>query len=294
MPAVIKLLRRRSLLYCPSAVVVMENSDALSVLNGAFHFKILPDGTVDKSKVICILCQTELKYHRSTTSLRYHLRAKHTSAASQVVGQPLYQSWQGRCTPVDDVRQDRLTTALAKWVATDCRPVDIVEDSGLRDVLRLASCDQLYALPSQGTVVSRIQDLYDTEKNKLELMKSAVALVGDQWTPGAGSGDDQEKELEVKDEKEQHGPLPVVSTSFSLTEPCQNSDQEMGVSLNRKRRATTETTETNSAEALASLKDEDELFLLSLLPSLKRLTIKKRMEVRMKFQQILYSAEFED
>ncbi|XP_020507247.1 uncharacterized protein [Labrus bergylta] len=111
---------------------------------------------------------------------------------------------------------------------------------------------------------------------------------------GAGSGDDQEKELEVKDEKEQHGPLPVVSTSFSLTEPCQNSDQEMGVSLNRKRRATTETTETNSAEALASLKDEDELFLLSLLPSLKRLTIKKRMEVRMKFQQILYSAEFED
>lgn len=42
------------------------------------------------------------------------------------------------------------------------------------------------------------------------------------------------------------------------------------------------------------LRDEDELFLLSLLPSMKRLNIKKRMEVRMKFQQVLYTAEFED
>lgn len=55
----------------------------------------------------------------------------------------------------------------------------------------------------------------------------------------------------------------------------------------------------NSTEARCSLahstncRDEDELFLLSLLPSIKRLTIKKRMEVRMKFQQVLYAAEFE-
>uniref|UniRef100_UPI0037E841ED uncharacterized protein n=1 Tax=Semicossyphus pulcher TaxID=241346 RepID=UPI0037E841ED len=109
---------------------------------------------------------------------------------------------------------------------------------------------------------------------------------------GAGSGDDLEKER-VKDEKEQHCALPVVSTSFSLVESCQNSHQEMGVSLKRKRQTTTET-EISSADALTNLRDEDELFLLSLLPSLKRLTIKKRMEVRMKFQQVLYTAEFED
>uniref|UniRef100_A0A3Q1I0S6 Uncharacterized LOC110950772 n=1 Tax=Acanthochromis polyacanthus TaxID=80966 RepID=A0A3Q1I0S6_9TELE len=53
-------------------------------------------------------------------------------------------------------------------------------------------------------------------------------------------------------------------------------------------------TEISSADALTNLRDEDELFLLSLLPSMKRLTIKKRMEVRMKFQQVLYAAEFED
>nr|XP_046240368.1 uncharacterized protein LOC124056703 [Scatophagus argus] len=106
---------------------------------------------------------------------------------------------------------------------------------------------------------------------------------------GAGSGDDMEKE---RDKDEKHGPLPVVSTSFSIVESCPSSHQEFGVPLKRKRQTTE--TEISSADALTNLRDEDELFLLSLLPSLKRLTIKKRMEVRMKFQQVLYAAEFED
>ncbi|XP_040893741.1 uncharacterized protein LOC121181713 [Toxotes jaculatrix] len=108
----------------------------------------------------------------------------------------------------------------------------------------------------------------------------------------AGSADDLEKKRD-KDEKEQHCPLTVVSTCFPLAESCPTNHQEMGVSLKRKRQATTET-ETSSLDALTNVRDEDELFLLSLLPSLKRLTIKKRMEVRMKFQQVLYAAEFED
>ncbi|XP_063317226.1 uncharacterized protein LOC134616320 [Pelmatolapia mariae] len=101
-----------------------------------------------------------------------------------------------------------------------------------------------------------------------------------------------EKEQD-KEEKAQLGSLPVVSTSFSLPESCPTSDQDVGGSLKRKRQTSAET-EISSADALSNLRDEDELFLLSLLPSLKRLTIKKRMEVRMKFQQVLYAAEFED
>ncbi|KAM3625280.1 uncharacterized protein V6R79_009607 [Siganus canaliculatus] len=107
---------------------------------------------------------------------------------------------------------------------------------------------------------------------------------------GAGSSDDLDKE---RDKIEKHGPLNAITTSFSLGESSPNSHQEMGVSLKRKRQTTTET-EISSADALTNLRDEDELFLLSLLPSLKRLNIKKRMEVRMKFQQVLYAAEFED
>nr|XP_043887121.1 uncharacterized protein LOC122772864 isoform X1 [Solea senegalensis] len=102
------------------------------------------------------------------------------------------------------------------------------------------------------------------------------------------SGDDLEN-VQDKEKKEQHLPLPLISTSFSLLESCPNNQQE----IKRKRQAATEP-EISPVDAHTSIRDEDELFLLSLLPSLKRLTIKKRMEVRMKFQQVLYTAEFED
>ena len=48
------------------------------LLHGHFHFKVLPDGGVDRTKVICRHCQGEFSYHRSTSSLKYHLNAKHT------------------------------------------------------------------------------------------------------------------------------------------------------------------------------------------------------------------------
>lgn len=111
-------------------------------------------------------------------------------------------------------------------------------------------------------------------------------------TQVASRAGNAEKEQD-KEEKAQLGSLPVVSTSFSLPESCPTSDQDVGGSVKRKRQTSAET-EISSADPLSNLRDEDELFLLSLLPSLKRLTIKKRMEVRMKFQQVLYAAEFED
>ncbi|XP_041639668.1 uncharacterized protein LOC121507394 [Cheilinus undulatus] len=273
----------------------MENNDPTTILNGTFYFKTLPDGSIDRSKAICSFCQTEFKYHRSNSSLIYHLRAKHTDVANQtcVNGRQQQQRQQSsileygnRHRPVDEIQSDRLTTALAIWVATDRRPVDIVEDPGLRDVLRLACCDQSYVLPSRGTVVSRIQELYETEKaTRLELLKGAntVPSSGDQWTSGAESIEDLE--VRVKDEKELQCPLPIISTSFSLMGPRENSQQEMELPLKRK---------ISSAETLTNSRDDDELFLLSLLPSLKRLTIKKRMAVRLKFQQALYDTEFED
>ncbi|XP_072237335.1 uncharacterized protein [Leuresthes tenuis] len=107
-----------------------------------------------------------------------------------------------------------------------------------------------------------------------------------------GRADNQENERD-EDEKVHLSSLPVVSRSFSLVESSPSSHQDV-VSSQKRRRQTMTETEMSSADSLSSLRDEDEMFLLSLLPSLKRLTIKKRMEVRMKFQQVLYAAEFED
>ena len=39
------------------------------------------------------------------------------------------------------------------WVAGDCRPINIVEDSGLIEVIQIASGEILTILPSRGTIV---------------------------------------------------------------------------------------------------------------------------------------------
>lgn len=68
--------------------------------------------------------------------------------------------------------------------------------------------------------------------------------------------------------------MPVVSTSFSLVDSSQSLHRDIEIAPKHE--------EQNSTEASSSLdyssksRDEDELFLLSLLPSMKRLTIKKK------------------
>ena len=168
---------------CSKLTALMERKSASGLLNGLVNFKKLPDGSVDKSKVKCNLCQTEFNYHRSTSSLSYHLHAKHPGAtgAAQPSEPQLHQSTILECgsrrRPVDESTLKKLTKAIAKWVAIDCRPVHIVEDSGLRDVIRLACSDPAYTLPSRGTIVTRIQELYETEKEaKMDLLQNWGSL----------------------------------------------------------------------------------------------------------------------
>ncbi|XP_023148921.1 osteocalcin 2-like [Amphiprion ocellaris] len=47
-------------------------------LGGKFEYKKNQDGTIDRQTVICTLCWKEFSFHRSTTSLKYHLNAKHS------------------------------------------------------------------------------------------------------------------------------------------------------------------------------------------------------------------------
>lgn len=46
-------------------------------LGGKFEYKIRQDGTIDRQKVLCTLCWKEFSFHRSNSSLKYHLNAKH-------------------------------------------------------------------------------------------------------------------------------------------------------------------------------------------------------------------------
>src|SRR4029434_2801792 len=56
----------------------MDNSDEPEdFLDGKFVFQKTKDGTFNKTKVIRTLCGKTLSFHRSNTSLKYHLNAMH-------------------------------------------------------------------------------------------------------------------------------------------------------------------------------------------------------------------------
>ncbi|XP_061594809.1 interferon-induced protein 44-like [Cololabis saira] len=61
-----------------------DGKSLLDALGGNFSFKTLPSGDLDKSKVVCKLCKKEFAYYRSSSSLRYHLNAKHGAARTVV------------------------------------------------------------------------------------------------------------------------------------------------------------------------------------------------------------------
>ena len=128
----------------------MERAEGL--LGGKSLFKSQNDGTIDKTKVVCSICQAEFSYH---------LNAKHpTESSPRLDGrQPTLHDFSGKITrPV----REKVTNAVAVWVAGDCRPINIVEDSGLTEVFRIASGENSYDLPSRCTIVSSI---YNREGN---------------------------------------------------------------------------------------------------------------------------------
>src|SRR4029434_9135580 len=148
----------------------MERAEGL--LGGKSLFKSQNDGTIDTTKVVCSICQAEFSYH---------LNAKHPTESSPRLD--------GRQTTLHDFSRkitrpvrEKVTNAVAVWVASDCRPINIVEDGGLTEVIRIASEDNSSDLPLRDTIVSCIHFLYEGERaRKIQLLEQAasVALTGD-------------------------------------------------------------------------------------------------------------------
>ncbi|KAI7790272.1 putative zinc finger BED domain-containing protein 1-like [Triplophysa rosa] len=87
--------------------------------------------------------------------------------------------------PLSKSTSGKLTDTIARWIAKDCRPINIVEDTGLAEILKVATLDAFYKPPSRGIVMTKINELYDAKKKtKEEDLASAeyVALTGDHWT----------------------------------------------------------------------------------------------------------------
>ncbi len=162
----------------------MEQGEQSGPIDG-FKYKKNDDGTVNKYKVICKICNKEFQFHRSCSSLRYHVNAKHAFAGPSGSASGLRQTTLNVRRPLTKSASDNLTNTIAKWIAKDCRPISIVEDSGFLDVLQVASQDSYYKPPSRATVMTKIHELYENEKEKRKEVLAQVnhiALTGDHWT----------------------------------------------------------------------------------------------------------------
>nr|XP_024656963.1 zinc finger BED domain-containing protein 1-like [Maylandia zebra] len=162
----------------------MEKQEADGLLDGEFKYKKNIDGTINKRVVICTHCSKEFQFHRSNSTLKYHLNAKHAFVGA-AASPGLPQTTLSERRPLGKSSLDKLTDNIAKWIAKDCRPLSIVEDKGFADVLKVASQDASYKPPARSTITIRIHELYETEKKKKEealVHTEYVALTGDHWT----------------------------------------------------------------------------------------------------------------
>ena len=122
----------------------------LGPLNGKFSFKKNEDGTIIKNVVICSICKKEFSYHRSSSSLTYHLNAKHVRTSSTVTGASANGSSLRQTTLTETGKRmskattEKLTNAIAKWIAADCRPISIVEDEGLQEAFQIAPLGRVH------------------------------------------------------------------------------------------------------------------------------------------------------
>src|SRR4029434_3421590 len=121
----------------------MERAEGL--LGGKFLFKRQNDSTIDKTKVVCSICQAELSYHRVSSSLSYPLNAKHpTESSPRLDGrQPTLHDFSRKITRT--VRE-KVTNAVAVGVAVQGQHTTLLQDGGLTEVFRIASGDNSYDL----------------------------------------------------------------------------------------------------------------------------------------------------
>ena len=144
------------------------------------------------TEVECLKCGKKLKYNGSTTSnLHEHLKKHDVGGLRPEPDQESITKF-ATCLPsahrvCSEVAQRAITDRLAAWCWINLRPLNIVRDQGLRDVLQYM--EPGYRPPSRTHVAklvrARHQQGLELAKSALSTGVSGVALTTDIWTSKA-------------------------------------------------------------------------------------------------------------
>ena len=113
---------------------------------------------INEKEVQCKLCHAKLAYHRSTTTMHSHLRAKHPAGPSTGQQQSV-ASFMIRSTKSDARRAEQTTALITKMIAKDMLPINFVEGEGLRSLMEFVEPE--FTVPSRKTITVRLEKLFD-------------------------------------------------------------------------------------------------------------------------------------
>lgn len=122
---------------------------------------------LDGKTVKCDLCTKELAFHGTTTNLRNHLLRSHPDQYKrddQDGGGPRQSKLIGISKKCSKARADKINQLLVNVVVKDIRPLRIVEDKGLRDLLLYL--EPGYEPPSRKHLTKLLHDRYENANHK--------------------------------------------------------------------------------------------------------------------------------
>ncbi|XP_055035972.2 E3 SUMO-protein ligase ZBED1-like [Misgurnus anguillicaudatus] len=139
--------------------------------------------------VVCKICQIELSYHNSTSTMRSHMKSKHQTVnidqSTEERQLPITAfttagNVRPMCTPE---RAEKTTNLISKMIARDMLPLSFVKGDGFKEVLHFLEPD--YNPPSRKTITARIELQYECKVSELKTTLGKVefvAITTDSWT----------------------------------------------------------------------------------------------------------------
>lgn len=91
--------------------------------------------------------------------------------------------------PHTSERVKKLTHAVCEMIARDIRPINIVDDAGFLNLLKVA--EPRYAVPCRSTILRNLSDLYTTEKRRIYGIAASadyLCCTTDMWSSRTGDG----------------------------------------------------------------------------------------------------------